>query len=154
MNEHLYGVFNELMVSHRNALQWFLTNAGKISPWPAPLSDGTLLATKAKGIYKPKWSKYALSIRQSLSGQYPDMPPVRRKDGSWLYMYFQEDMDPDSRDNSYTNLGLIACMNDGVPVGVFRQIKLKPNPEYLIEGVAFIRSWADGFLPLKVSLLG
>lgn len=146
-----YGA-DKLSMQHRAALDWFEERAGTVTSWPDPLSDGTFLASKAKGIYKPSWTKYALSIRQSLGSSYPDVPPIIREDGSWLYMYFQEDMDPDSRDNSYTNLGMLACMKDGIPVGVFRQIKPKPRPEYLIEGIAFVQSWADGFFTLEGNL--
>ena len=55
-----------LPARHRSALSWFEEHAGTVQRWPAPLSDETLLASKAKGIYKPRWSEYALSVRQSL----------------------------------------------------------------------------------------
>jgi hypothetical protein len=135
--------------NHRMVLEWFLENTGKITGWPKPLQDGSLLASKAKGIYKPKWSQYALSVRQNINGPYPDVPPVRKADGSWLYCYFQEDLDPESRDSAYTNIGLMNCMNDAVPVGVFRQVKLKPDSQYYIEGVAFVATWADGFFTFE-----
>ena len=56
---------------HRVALEWFRDRAGSIESWPTPLPDGTLLATKAKGIYKPAWSTAALSVRQSLEVPMP-----------------------------------------------------------------------------------
>jgi putative restriction endonuclease len=68
---------------HRLALQWFVANHEKEVPWPAPLENATKLASKAKGIYKPEWSEYALSIRQSLNSPYPDREPVIRPDGTW-----------------------------------------------------------------------
>ena len=55
---------------HQVALQWFAPHAGQQRPWPGSLPDGTLLASKAKGIYKPGWTKYALSVRESLGGPY------------------------------------------------------------------------------------
>lgn len=69
---------------HRIALEWFATRAGTEHPWPNPLPNGTLLASKAKGIFKPRWTKYALSVRQSLGGPYPDREPVRRPDSLCL----------------------------------------------------------------------
>lgn len=135
--------------SHRRALEWFCAHAGQIVHWPQPLDDGTLLAGKAKAIYKPAGQDYVFSIRENINSPYPDMPPVRRPDGTWLYSYFQEDLDPESRDSAYTNRGLINCMNDSVPVGVFRQVKLKPNSQYLVEGIAFVASWADGFFTFE-----
>ena len=74
-----------LPARHRAALQWFIDHAGEDHGWPKPLAGGdgeTLLVSKAKGIYKPGWSKYALSVRQSLGGRYPDREPVVRADGT------------------------------------------------------------------------
>jgi putative restriction endonuclease len=148
-------ILSDLPIQHQRALNWFREHTGKITGWPQPLPDGTFLASKAKGIYKPEWSKYALSIRQNLNSPYPDMPPIRKEDGTWLYAYFQEDLDPGSRDMAYTNVALLNCKNDVVPVGVMRQIKPKPAPLYFIEGLAFVTEWADGFFTFEgVSLSG
>src|SRR5258708_5962168 len=65
------------------------------------LSATEKLASKAKGIYKPEWTKYALSIRQSLLSPYPDQDPIVRSDGTWSYLYFQENIDPNARDLAY-----------------------------------------------------
>jgi hypothetical protein len=151
----LEEILSDLPLSHRNALLWFREHTGEITGWPQPLPDGTLLASKAKGIYKPAWGKYALSIRQNLNSPYPDMPPIRKEDGTWLYAYFQEDLDPKSRDTAYTNIALLNCKSDMVPVGVMRQIKPKPSPLYYIEGIAFVTEWADGFFTFEgISLSG
>ncbi len=75
---------------HKSALGWFFAKTGTDGPWPGPLPDGTLLATKAKGIYKPRWTEFALSVRQSLRSPYSDREPVVRADGTWSYLYFQE----------------------------------------------------------------
>tara|TARA_A100001015_G_scaffold260162_1_gene304674 strand:- start:210 stop:1163 length:954 start_codon:yes stop_codon:yes gene_type:complete len=145
----LKEILSNLPVKHRNALNWFWDHAGEITGWPKPLPDGTLLVSKAKGIYKPAGSNYALSIRQNLNSPYPDMPPIRKEDGTWLYAYFQEDLDPESRDTTYTNIALMNCKTDMVPVGVMRQIKPKPSPLYYIEGIAFVTEWADGFFTFE-----
>ena len=60
----------QLPAHHRGALEWFATRAGHEMPWPKPLDDGTLLVSKAKGIYRPEWTSYALSLRQSLIEAY------------------------------------------------------------------------------------
>jgi len=47
-----------------------------IVPWPRPLVGpwgNILLASKSKGIYKPSWSRYAISVRPSLGSAYPDL---------------------------------------------------------------------------------
>jgi putative restriction endonuclease len=137
----------KLTAQHRQALQWFAGRAGTEQPWPAPL-DGTLLATKAKGIYKPAWSEYALSVRQTLGGPYPDMEPVERADGSWSYRYFQEGEADDVKRHT-TNRGMLACLRDGVPVGVMRQTSAKPRVRYRILGLAFVSSWDSGYFVLE-----
>jgi hypothetical protein len=80
---NLLEQIDDLEAQHQNALMWFKSNSGQELPWPGMLDDGTLLVTKAKGIYKPKWSKFALSIRRQVASPYPDIPPVVRADGSW-----------------------------------------------------------------------
>jgi putative restriction endonuclease len=137
---------------HRLALQWFIEHAHQDHGWPKPVAtdDGeTLLASKAKGIYKPGWSKYALSVRQSLGGQYPDREPVIRPDGTWSFSYFQENEDPLARDDEFTNRGLIECWRDKVPLGVFRQTSGRPNARYHILGVALVSGWDAGYFFLE-----
>lgn len=132
----------------QSGLRWFSANAGKIVPWTTLLEDGTRLFSTPKGIYKPKSSEYALSIRQTLKNPYPDRELIRRPDGSWTYMYFQEGESP-SGDNLFTNRALKRCMDDGVPVGVARQKTAKPDPTtYEILGIAKVSNWKDGFFQL------
>jgi hypothetical protein len=131
---------------------WFANHRGTEQPWPAPIQteEGeTLLANKAKGIYKPEWTSYALSVRQTLAGPYADRDPVYREDGSWLYSYFQENNDPAARDREFTNRGLMACLRDRVPIGVIRQTSPKPNSRYQILGLAFVSNWEDGYFFLE-----
>lgn len=140
---------SQLSEQHRSALLWFAGHAGTTQPWPEKLDDGTILATMAKGIYKPAWSEYALSVRQTIGGPYPDKEPVHRADGTWRYMYFQEGSDPTARDAEFTNKGLIACCRDGIPVGVMRQVSKKPSVRYEILGLALIVSWERGYFHLE-----
>jgi len=134
---------------HRKALNWFVINRGTEQPWPSPLVDGTLLASKAKGIYKPAWTKYALSIRQSMDGPYLDMEPVYRDDGTWIYAYYQENDDPAARDVEYTNLGLLDCMRDHTPIGVLRQVSRKPKARYYVMGLALVTWWDAGYFYIE-----
>ena len=148
--------FNELIsrlpIRHQVALSWYFDHTGQKCSWPEPIStpDGqTFLATKAKGIYKPKWSEYALSIRESLQSSYPDGEPVFRSDGTWSYRYFQENIDQFARDNFYTNRALINCKENKIPIGVFRQITKRPKSKYHILGVALVTNWEDGYYLLE-----
>lgn len=137
---------------HRLALRWFSERVGTEQPWPQPLQtpwSETLLATKAKGIYKPSWSPYALSVRQTLDSPYPDKPPRYRPDGTWLYEYFQENGDSNSRDEEFTNRALLACWRDSVPVGVMRQARRKPRARYQVLGLALVAGWEGGYFFLE-----
>ena len=139
---------SRLTERHQEALRWFVAYKDQERSWPGSLPDGTLLASKAKGIYKPGWSNYALSVRQSLGGPYLDRDPTLRSDGTWSYDYFQENTDPDQRDSEYTNLGLVHCMEDNVPVGVFRQVAKRPA-RYRILGLAVVVGWVAGYFHLE-----
>jgi hypothetical protein len=146
--EALRSRLARLPARHRNALEWFQRYAGTEQPWPdgIPDTDGfTLLATKAKGIYKPNWSDYALSARQTLKGPYPEKGPHFREDGTWVYGYFQENDDPAARDSEFTNRGLLLCWRDAVPVGVMRQTRLKSPVQYQVLGLALVAGWDAGY---------
>ncbi len=150
--ERLQDLLARLPDQHQLALRWFVERAGTDEPWPKPLSSpwgNILLASKAKGIYKPNWSRYALSVRQTIGGPYPDRAPLIRRDGSWLYSYFQENEDPTARDSEYTNRGLIECWHDRVPVGVMRQVSRGATVRYRILGVAMVSGWDGGYFFLE-----
>lgn len=144
----LQDLLARLPARHRMALEWFQHHAGTEQPWPASLStpEGpTLLATRAKGIYKPDWSKYALSTRQVLNSRYDEMGPYPRNDGTWSYGYFQENDDPTARDSEFTNRGLMLCWRDVIPIGVMRQKSSRPAVRYEILGLALVVGWDEGY---------
>lgn len=144
----LSNLLGKLEDRHRRSLLWFLEHAGTVQPWPQPLplpQGGTFLATRAKGIYKPAWSRYALSVRQSLDSPYADKEPVYREDGTWQYQYFQENTDALALEDEFTNLGLLECWRDSVPVGVMRQVNKKPNARYKVLGLARVANWDGGY---------
>jgi putative restriction endonuclease len=136
----------------RDALEWFAAHTGQTVAW-ATLQEhanhGARLVNQAKGIYKPRYTDYALSVRQTLGGTYADKEVIRRPDGTWVYSYFQENADPSQRDREATNRGLMLCMRDGVPVAVLLQTKLKPGAEYLVLGLATVTEWKDGYFILE-----
>jgi putative restriction endonuclease len=137
-----------LTPQHQRALTWFVDYFGRKTTWPDTLPDGTLLATRAKGIYKPAWSAYALSVRQTIDAPYADRDPILRRNGSWIYLYHQEG-DQLSRDEHFTNVALMACLRDGVPIGVMRQVSLAPSPEYEVLGLAIVTGWGGGYFVLE-----
>lgn len=129
--------------------RWFLEHTGKTVKWSQISQNNYRIATQAKGIYKPANSEYALSVKETLSGEYPDKEPIYRADGSWLYEYFQENPDPAKRDSEYTNVALMNNMLDRVPVGVMIQTKPKPGVEYRIMGLAYVTGWDQGYFFLE-----
>lgn len=145
---HFLESLTALADAHREALSWFHDHRNQEVSWPSPRPGGMFLVNKAKGIHKPAGSAYALSVRESLGGPYPDREPIYAADGSWTYRYFQEQPDPDKRDSIFTNRALLACQRDRIPVGVIRQVKAKPNPRYKVLGLAFVGSWEDGYFNL------
>lgn len=145
---HVLEGLTALPDAHREALNWFHEHRNQEISWPSPRPSGMFLVNKAKGIHKPAGSAYALSVRESLGGPYPDRAPVYAADGSWTYPYFQERPDPDKRDSMFTNRALLACQRDRIPVGVIRQVKAKPNPRYKVLGLAFVGSWEKGYFNL------
>lgn len=146
---NLETTMRSLSQRHRDALQWFKNRSGTEQPWPAPLPDGTLLVTKAKGIYKPEWMDYALSVRQTLRTDYPDREPLIHPDGTWSYQYHQEGSSIDDLHSLYTNRALLNCQRDKIPVGVMRQTKAKPGVRYQILGLAIVAKWDSGYFFLE-----
>lgn len=139
-------------VDHLEALHWFNDHAGKTVPWSelkSHAAEGARLFTAAKGIYKPAYTDYALSVRQNPKSPYYDLDIEHRPDGSWLYPYFQENTDPQKRDDEATNRGLMKCMSDEIPVGVMIQSMSKPGPEYHILGLARVVDWKEGYFFLE-----
>lgn len=135
---------------HRFALSWFRDHHGKLVAWPPVLTCGseqTLLACKPKGIYKPEWLDYALSIRETKIGDYDDRQ-VLRGGSVWTYEYHQEGSSSTLK-RIFTNQGLVSCLRDAVPVGVIRQVDAVGKGKYLIQGLAFVEGFRDGYFYLR-----
>lgn len=138
-----------LPTTHRVALEWFVNHQGQTTGWPIVLADGTLLANRAKGIYKPAWSEYALSVKQTINSPYSDRAPKFGDNGEWTYLYYQEEQEGKHPDNLSSNRAMLACMRDEIPVGVLRQISPKPNVKYSVLGIARIIGRAAGYFMLE-----
>lgn len=136
-----------LTAGHKRRLRWFAEHAGQTTFYPAPLEDGLLIVTRPKGIYKPAELEYAVSVRINLDSPYADGKVRNRPDGSWYFDYHQENPDPTHRDREYTNVGLLACIRDSVPVGVLRErnVARSARSEYDVLGLALPVGWRDGY---------
>ena len=103
-------LINSLNLKHKLALEWFQKNKEKeFKGWVPNLNEDILLASKAKGIYKPRDIDFALSIRLSKNGPYDDQIQ-HKENGKTSLKYFQENKNLKERDLEYTNIGLKKCM--------------------------------------------
>lgn len=138
----------ELSHKHRAALLWFQNHLGDIyqdASWFSGTDVDQLLASKAKGIYKPQDWDYALSIRISDDGPYRDGNIEYRADGSWKFSYLEESQAGTTNDTLYTNRALKRCMDDKIPVGVFMKTALSAKSrEYEIAGLGLPTSYDRG----------
>ena len=79
------------------------------------------------GIYKPAWSEYALSIVMKLRSPYEHKDEVVfLEDGRWLMLYSPRSGGLYHSDNR----ALVRCMEERIPIGVFKQLTSKTNRYY------------------------
>ncbi|MBX9687272.1 MAG: HNH endonuclease [Candidatus Obscuribacterales bacterium] len=134
---------------HKRALAWFSENTGKVFGWPIAMADQTILANRAKGIYKPAWSNYALSVKQTLSSTYGDHDPIHQENGIWTYLYYQEEQEGKDPEQLSSNRAMKQCLIDEIPIGVLRQLSPKPNVRYSVLGLARIIGKSAGYYLLE-----
>lgn len=148
----LIDSIGEISHEHRQALHWFGDMAGQQRAWreiQLYSESETRLVNQAKGIYKPKYTDYALSIRTIQDGPYPDKEVEFRHDGTWVLAYCQENPDPAQRDREATNRGLMKCMADMIPVGVLIKRKPKPGVAYEVLGLGYVVAWESGYFVIE-----
>lgn len=130
---------------HREALGWFASRRNQRTGWPDQLPSGLFLANKAKGIHKPKDWDHALSIRVMLSSDYEDGDIEFDERGRWHFRYHQEGEASDGPTTEFTNRALLRNRDDGVPIGVMRQVTVGPPVQYDVLGLGRVIGYADGF---------
>jgi putative restriction endonuclease len=141
---HIASV-RKLGQEHLEALEWFSSREGQRIGWPDQLPSGLFLANKAKGIHKPKDWDHALSIRVMLSSDYEDGDIEFDADGRWHFRYHQEGDASEAPEAEFANRALLRNRDDGVPVGIMRQISGKPNVLYHVLGIGRVIGYSDGF---------
>lgn len=147
---NVQNLISPLPSEHQQALSWFVTNSGKDNVPYTPKFNDITIVSPAQGIYKPKTSDYALSVKETLKGFYPDQKPVFFENGSWLYAYHQQgDNSETDRDKLSANRALLENIKDKVPVGVWLQTQSKgrKGTKYKI-GIALPIAWKEGFFIL------
>lgn len=134
---------------HLEALRWFENNAGRVFLSRPRYVTGISVAVTGTqtGIWKPHDTQYALSVIQTHSHPYPDLPPYY-VDGTWVYQYHQQG-DPARGINShYTNIALDKCRLAGIPVGVIVPTQ-DDSSSYTVLGLAFVDAFRDGYFILS-----
>ena len=96
-----------------------------------------------KGIYKPKWMPYVLSVRSTPKGPYTDSAVTYNDDGSWSLRYAREENKGMTGDSLFTNNALKACMDDRIPVGVL--YKNSERSPYLVLGLAIPTKFEESY---------
>lgn len=135
---------------HAVRFSWFEEHAGQVTGFPGRLDGGLLVVMRWKGIYKPKGTKYAVSIRINLGSPYHDSQVLYRPDGSWRLSYHQENEDPTARDHEYANVALMQCIDDRIPVGVLLEREAPGRrSRYEVLGLAMPVRWYDGYCFLE-----
>ena len=94
------------------------------------------------GIYKPVWSIFALSILIKLASPYDHKDEVIfLEDGRWLMTYSPRSGGLNISDNR----ALMKCMEERVPLGVFKQVTEKRDRQhgstYLVLGLGLITGY-------------
>jgi putative restriction endonuclease len=94
------------------------------------------------GIFKPAWSDYALSIVIRTTSPYEDKDEVVFvEDGRWLMTYSPRAGGLQITDNR----ALVKCMDERVPIGVFRQLTDRTNRKhgstYRVLGLGLVTSY-------------
>ena len=128
---------------HARCLQWFEDHVGQEVRFNDLATGGIKLVTQFKGIFKPQWMPYVLSIRTTEQDRYTDGRIMRQDDGSWRLSYAQEEDSRFDPRELYTNRGIEACMNDGIPIGILRK-EHREDP-YEVIGLGVPIDWHDGF---------
>ena len=133
-------LYNE---DHARCLAWFEERTGTTTTMPKPIGDGLYLVTQFKGIYKPKWMPYVLSVRSTPMGPYTDSAVTYNDDGSWSFRYAREENKSMTGDSLFTNNALKACMDDRIPVGVL--YKDSERSPYLVLGLAIPTKFEESY---------
>lgn len=128
---------------HLSCLRWFEDHAGKEVRFNELQADGIKLVTQFKGIFKPRWMPYVLSIRTTEQDRYSDGRIARQDDGSWHMSYAQEEDDRLDSRTLFTNRGIEACMKSSIPIGILRKER-KADP-YEVVGLGLPIKWQDRF---------
>lgn len=125
------------------AYDWFIKKADTVGPRPWQEHKPEHVSVKMvaqSGIQKPAGQKYAISITSTGYENYSDQAVQDQGDGTWVFRYCEHAASYGDKSKVPYNESLIACLRDGVPVGVF----IKENKAmYRCLGLAFVEEYDE-----------
>ena len=106
------------------AYEWFMSYDGtpfKKQGVRIPGITDDFRLTAQRGIHVPAHQEYALSISVRNGSIYSeeDKPLVFLPDGTWILEYSEHRNNSGNVTDTHWNAGLLKCLRDGIPVGVF-----------------------------------
>ncbi len=126
--------------------QWFMDHSGTVGSrmWGEriPGVDEAFSISAMRGIHVPAGSCYAVSVTVKRGSIYSgsDQPLVYLPDGTWLLEYAAHRNNTGGITTSRWNKGLLRCMEDGIPVGVFLERRQSRYERFL----AFVEEYHPG----------
>ena len=131
--------------NYKAVYEWFMDNSGTYGSrlygkgQRLPGVTGDFAHCAQRGIHVPAKQKYAISITVKQDSLYQsDQPLHDLGDGTWILVYSAHRNNSGNETYQGWNQGLINCMNDGVPVGVF--VERKPGDYY--RALAFVETFS------------
>lgn len=117
----------DLRANYAAAWNWFVENSGttgkRMHGKRIPgVDDGFAIAAQ-RGIHVPAKTGIALSVTVAKGSIYSatDRPFIELPDGTWILEYSAHRNNTGGKTVPYWNAGLIKCLEEGYPVGVFIQ---------------------------------
>ncbi|MGE7772301.1 HNH endonuclease [Viridibacillus arvi] len=130
----------------KEAMDYFIRNHQAKEVKYESKYNGISLHSPALGIYKPGYSDYVLSVKETLKGHYPDQPIYTAEDGKCFYLYHQQGETLEEHTTLNANVALNRNIKNKVPVGVSIQQegKGRSGSTYNIY-VSLVIGWVEGF---------
>lgn len=136
----------KVSAAYNGSFDWFIEHAGQVDKRPFGKNAPTGLEIKIasqQGIQVPAGQKYATSVTSSDYSAYAEKGDgfvFDQGDDTWIMLYAEHhsSFGKGAGNSARYNAGLRACMEDGIPVGVFTKA---PRGLYLCRGLAFVERY-------------
>lgn len=125
--------------------EWFLEHSGTVGPQlkrnDLAFPDPSFTPWAQRGIHVPSNQRYAANITARLGSIYSDkdQPLIELPDGTWSLVYSAHRNNKGDATFTRWNEGLMANLRDGVPVGVYLQVRESSSGYY--RALAYVESF-------------